>query len=710
MKKQLSKITLGLALFAATSGIAQDGKIQPCNTFAAMEEAFKANPGAEERYNALQEEAYKQYVEAEKNKGANKTSAAFQYTIPVVFHIMHMGGAENVSDATCAAALAQMNLDYAAASPDANTVAAPFQPLYINSDIKFMLARRDPNNNCTSGIVHHLDSRTTWSQSAVGTNYTGITWDPTKYLNIIIVKQIVPTGTVTGGGIIVGYTYKPGSWPSGALQDAIVYNYSFLTGLSNLRSLSHEAGHWLNLTHTFGNTNNPGVVCGDDGVTDTPWTKGNFSACPTILSVNVCTGGPTQNVENIMDYSSCPKNFTSGQTTVMRNALASATSGRSNLSTPANLTLTDVNGTNPCPPVAEFMSTTNYTVCSGGSLNFKDLSYNGTISSYAWSGDNGAVVANPTASITAISFPTPGVSSVTLTVTNGQGNSTKVKTVTVLNGNAFITGNYFESFENPGVPANWSVDNVGGGVTWDQTSVAAKHGSGSFFLDGTQSSFGQVDILTMPTIDVLNNPNSVFKFSYAYARQNSTHADKLVLQGSLDCGGSWVDVVSLNASTMASGSGGTTSSPYIPVSADWKEVDVTAYPYWFNFTNSPSATFRFVFTEDPMNGFGNRLFIDAADFQSPNGLNELAKSYKLNLFPNPSTGETNLKFNLNDAATVTVNVVDMLGKDVLPATINNYNAGEQIFAINKNSSLSKGIYFVNISINGAKMSKKLVIN
>ncbi len=710
MKKQLSKITLGVALFAATTGVAQEGKIQPCNTYAAMEEAFKANPGAEKRYNALQEEAYKQYVEAEKNKGANKTSAAFQYTIPVVFHILHQGGGENISDATCAAAIAQMNLDYAAMGPDVSTIAAPFQSLYINSDIKFMLAHRDPNNNCTNGIVHHLDSRTVWSQSAVGTNYTGITWDPTKYLNIIVVKQIVPTGTVTGGGIIVGYTYKPGTWPSGAIQDAIVYNYGFLNSMTNIRSLSHEAGHWLNLTHTFGNTNNPGVVCGDDGVSDTPWTKGNFSACPTSLSGNVCTGGPTQNVENIMDYSSCPKNFTSGQTTVMRNALASGTSGRSNLSTIGNLGATDVNGTLPCPPIAEFMSTTNYTVCSGGSLNFKDLSYNGTISSYAWSADNGGTPANPTNSTTAITFPTPGVSSVTLTVTNGQGSSTKVKTVTVLNGNAVITGNYFESFENPGVPANWSVDNVGGGVTWDQTSVAAKHGTGSFYLDGTQSSFGQVDILTMPIMDVVNNPNNLLKFSYAYAKQTATHADKLVLQGSLDCGGSWIDVVSLNASTMASGSGGTTSTPYVPVTAEWKEVDVTSYPYWFNFANSPSATFRFVFTEDPTNGFGNRLFIDAADFQGPNGLNELAKSYKLNLFPNPSTGETNLKFNLNDAATVAVNVVDMLGKDVLPATINNLNAGEQTVAINKNSTLSKGIYFVNISINGQKMSKKLVIN
>ncbi len=706
MKKQLSKIALGIALLSAVTGFSQEGKIQPCNTFAAMEEYFVSNPEARKSYEAQQEQLQKLVVA----QSANKSSAAFQYTIPVVFHILHLGGSENISDATCINAINQMNLDYAAAGPDVNTVAAPFQSLYINSDIKFMLAHKDPAGNCTSGIEHIYDARTNWSQSNVGTNYTGLTWDPTKYLNIFVVKQIIPTGTVTGGGIIVGYTYKPGTWGTGALQDAITYNYQFLTGMTNIRSLSHEAGHWLNLTHTFGNTNNPGVVCGDDGVSDTPWTKGNFSACPSSLTGNTCSGGPGSNVENIMDYSSCPKNFTQGQTAVMRAALASGVSGRNNLSTGANLIATDVDGAGICAPIANYISTTGYTVCSGGSLTMKDFSYNGVITTYAWSADNGAVIANPSASLTSITFPTQGVTTITLNVSNGQGSSSKVRTVTVLNGTPFITGNYYESFENPGVPINWSVINPQG-IGWDQTNIAAKDGSGSYFLDGTQSQFGQVDMLVMPIMDIVNNPSNLLTFSYAYARQTSTHNDKLVLQGSLDCGGTWIDVVNLSAATMASGSGGVTSTPYAPSSAsEWKDVDVTTYPYWFNFTNSPSALFRFVFTEDATNGMGNRLFLDALNFQNPNGLNELTRSYNLNIFPNPSNGEITVKFNLNDASTVKVNVVDVLGKNVLPVSTYNFGSGEQAISINKGSTLAKGIYFVNLNVNGAKLSKKLVIN
>lgn len=730
MKKQLSKIALGIALISAVTGFSQDGKIQPCATFEAMEEYFKANPDAHKKYLANQAAFQKQYEQNIANQSSNK-SAAFQYTIPVVFHILHMGGSENVSDATINAALASVNSDYAAAGSDFSTIFAPFQALYINSDIKFMLAKKDPSGNCTTGIIHRYDTRTNWDRNPPSSAFNpalfaGITWDATKYLNIIIVKDIV--AAPSQNGTVIGYTTLPGNLGAGASQDAIIYNYSFLTGL-NARSLSHEIGHWFNLTHTFGNTNNPGQVCGStaggDGVADTPDTKGNFSTCPA-SSTNTaftCTSpNPTnsanyyQNVENIMDYSSCPKNFTSGQTTRVRTAAASPVSGRNNLWSPANLIATDVNGTAPCAPIANFLpylnSTITYSVCSGGALTCKDFSYNGTITSYAWAADNGAIIASPNASITSISFPNQGATTVSLTATNTQGSNTITKQILVLNGTAAITTNYMESFEVPNiVPTDWNVINTNG-VTWEQTNIAAKHGTGSFYIDGTQSSFGQQDILVMPVMDVLNNPNDTLKFSYAYARQNSSHNDKLVLQGSLDCGGSWIDVVNLSAATMAAGSGGTTTTPLVPTPAQWKEVDVSQYPYWFNFTTSPSATFRFVFTEDPLNGLGNRIFLDAIKFQgaNPNGINELTKTYKLNLFPNPSNGEATIKFNLNDAAAVNISIVDVLGKSVLPDTERSFSAGEQSLSINKNGTLSKGIYFVNISINGAKMSKKLVIN
>jgi hypothetical protein len=724
MKTNLKHITLGIALFFALTGFSQTNKIQPCVTVDAMEEYFNLNPGAREKFQANQDIMQKEYLAYEKNQTANK-SAAVEYTIPVVFHILHLGGPENISDAAVIGALAQVNSDFAAAGSDFSSIFAPFQALYINSDMKFMLAKKDPSGNCTSGIIHHYDARTNWDRNPPSSAFnpalfSGITWPTTKYLNVIVVKNIV--AAPNQNGTVVGYTTLPGNLTNGAIQDAIIYNYSFLSGLA-ARNLSHEIGHWFNLTHTFGNTNNPGLVCGSsaggDGVSDTPDTKGNFSTCPA-SSTNTaftCTSpNPTntanyyQNVQNFMDYSSCPRNFTTGQTNKMRTAAQSATSSRNNLWSVGNLTFTGVNSTAICAPIAQFLSTTGYSVCSGGSLLMKDFSYNAAITNYSWTADNSAVIASPTASNTSILFPTPGVTSVTLTVSNGSGSSSIVKSVTVLNGSAAITGPYFESFESPGVPANWQVINPNN-VAWAQTNIAAKDGNGSFYLDGSQSASGDEDFLVMPMMDVLNNPNDSLKFSYAYARNSATQADKLVIETSVDCGGSWQYFTQYSAATMQAGSGGVTGVPFVPTLAQWKQVNVTEHPNWFNITGSQSVLFRFVFTEDPAAGNGNRMFIDAVNFEGiVSGINELTKSYKLNLYPNPSNSEANLKFNLNDAANVTVNVIDILGNNVLPAINTTFSAGEQVVSINKNGTLSKGIYFVNLSINGAKMSKKLVIN
>jgi PKD repeat protein len=717
MNKQLS-FTLGLALFVALSGFSQEGKVQPCNTYAAMEEHFVADPQARKAYEANQKLLESQLENFNQNQTAK--SAAPVYTIPVVFHILHQGGGENISDAQCMAALDQVNKDFAKLGSDINTIAQPFQNLYIDSEIRFKLAKKDPNGNCTSGIRHVYDSRTVWAQNNPGSNYSGITWNPTKYLNVIIVKQIVPTGTVTGGGIIVGYTYKPGSWSTGALQDAIVYNYNYLNGLQ-ARSLSHEIGHWLNLSHTFGNTNNPGVNCGDDGIADTPPTKGNFSQCPSSMSGNACAAASTtayaagqDNVHNIMDYSSCPKNFTGGQTNAMRNALTSMVSNRQNLWQTSNLIATDVDGLGNCAPIAEYFSSNGlYSLCAGGSLNFKDFSYNGSVTSYNWSADNGAFASSPNNAITDIVFPNLGLTTVTLTVSNSQGSSTKIRTVNVLDATPGITGPFVEGFEAWGTPGGWAVINNNiGSSTWEQSFSAAFDGGASFFINGSGAGGGQIDILESPIIDVQSVQDATFDFSISYAQKATNHIDNLKLQASKDCGTSWTDIVVLSSNQMQLNTGGVTAVSYTPASYEnWKKITASDYPNWSLFSNSQHVIFRFTFVEAAAGG-GNNLYLDAINLTgpvSPTGINKLSQSIKLGVYPNPTSGEATVRFSLNDPATVKVSVINMLGQEVLAPIESTYSAGERSIALNQDNLLPKGIYSVNISINGANISRKLIV-
>jgi hypothetical protein len=90
-------------------------------------------------------------------------------------------------------------------------------------------------------------------------------------------------------------------------------------------------------------------------------------------------------------------------------------------------------------------------------------------------------------------------------------------------------------------------------------------------------------------------------------------------------------------------------------------------------------------------------------------MNELSKRVSFNLFPNPSTGETTVKFRLDDASNISVQVVDVVGKQVLPNVQAEYNAGEHSISVNKNKTLRSGIYFVNLNVNGSKLTKKLII-
>lgn len=731
MKKNASTLVLLLS-FLPLAFMAQETKRIPCYTDEAMEQYFASNPEARTSYQKhLNEVNATQLILEQQQANAKSASSAPEYTVPVVFHILYDCENPNlgVTDNVCIAALNQVNSDFSRNGADTNLIFAPFKSLYINSDIKFMLAKKDPQGNCINGIVRHYDTKTIWSQGSANGNsaYWTYTWDPTKYLNIYVVTSIVPQGTVTGNGVIVGYTFRPGTWATGNTRDAIVYDGDYLSGsqsgIADARSLSHEIGHWLDLAHTFGSTNNPGVVCGSttggDGISDTPDTKGNFSNCPasSTNTAYTCTSpNPSnannyyQNVNNFMDYSSCSRNFTAGQTLRMRTTLGNTTNGRNNLSSLSNLAFTGVDGSGVCAPKADFASTNcAYTVCAGSSLSFKDLSFNGTVSSYAWSANNGGVVANASASITSIMFPNVGTSFVTLMVTNGQGSSSKSLSVTVVDGVSGIIGPYSESFEIPGIPTDWQVFNTDNdAVTWTQTELAAFDLFASFWLHNYNTSLNKTDILQMPTLDLLNNQGKILEFAYAYRQRASNQNDEFRVQASKDCGGTWTDIWYPNIASLANGSGGVSSDEFIPFPEEWKVYQLNSSPYWFNFTNSSSVIIRFVF-KSGSTGYANNMFIDAARFYDATGVNELSNQLRFNLRPNPSNGATNVNFNLNDAASIKISVMDIMGREVISPVNSNYAAGEHSVLINESNTLSNGVYFVNLYHNGAVISSKLII-
>ena len=717
MKKNLLGAIACLSMFATTS-IAQT--IIPCGTNQALEYCIKNIPG----YKA-QMEAKKAAIDADlqtkMQNMAAKTStlpASYTFTIPTVFHILHMNGSENISDASCIAALNQVNKDYARKGADTTQIDPLYEPLYVNSHIQLQLAKKDPYGNCTNGIVHHYNVNTNWEQndiynfeySTVGT----YNWNSSKYLNIYIVKNII-SGDPNQQGIIVGYTYKPGTAPNTG-ADAIVYRHDFLSGL-NARSLSHELGHWLGLGHTFGDGNSAGSICGNDDIADTPATSGFFSTCPlpyTALN-DSCDPGNRPNINNIMDYSGCPMMFTQGQTTKMRGICESSVANRKNLSDTANLILTGIlnNTTTVCGPIADFYANKIYS-CAGQSVTYNSTSYNSTaITNYTWTFDGGTPSTSNAASPIVL-YNNPGVYGATLTVSNANGTSTvsRADFVTVRWNSEINTFPHTESFEAGVLPDRWSVYNLDyNTISWQICNYGSQGTGKSMLLPNANGGYwyDNIDILETPQFNFNNTTNISVSFDYSYARRPGTTGEVFKFQYTTDCGGNWTDMPGTPSTTVMAASGGTMTAPYIPFTSN-KWVTKTYNPISIAaLNNKRDVKFRFYFNNDPMTGSAQNLYIDQFSISATVGLEEFANEIGLAIYPNPTNASSTIEFTSSSDSKVEISVYDVTGRKVEESSLNASAGVLTKHEVNKADNLTAGVYFVTLSMNNQKVTKKLII-
>ncbi len=349
------------------------------------------------------------------------------YNLPVIFHVIHNldNPAENVSQADIYSLLDEVNLDFSATNPDVGLAHFGFVP--VDADIQFCLAKYDEsgtplteygiNRVETTEDFYDPSTETNKMKSSTGGDTGTEPWDRDQYINIWICDITNGAGSGTAG-----YAYKPtvGSLPPASI-DGIVIDYNI--GTDN-DVLSHELGHFLGLSHTWGNSNTETDCTEDDGLADTPQTKGpSFNYAGSCSgSQQVCTGIETQ-YENFMDYSSCQLMFTTDQANLMAAVLGGS---RAPLTTSATCTPLF-----PVPPVAEFVADITITI-EGGSVNFTDLSTNWPIS-WAWTttpsagvtfiGGTSATSQDPT-----IQFTVAGFYDIALTATNAEGTDTETKT------------------------------------------------------------------------------------------------------------------------------------------------------------------------------------------------------------------------------------------------------------------------------------------
>src|SRR5262245_10747692 len=103
----------------------------PFRRYCATYSMTEADIGKSPEY-ARKRQEFDQFVKS-LNQGSNaKINATPQHTIPVVVHIIHTYGADNISDAQVNDALRIINADYQKRNADTTNIISKYQPLYAN--------------------------------------------------------------------------------------------------------------------------------------------------------------------------------------------------------------------------------------------------------------------------------------------------------------------------------------------------------------------------------------------------------------------------------------------------------------------------------------------------------------------------------------------------------------------------------------------------
>ncbi|OON69503.1 M43 family zinc metalloprotease [Hymenobacter sp. CRA2] len=666
---------------------------------------FARNPGLQQDY-----QDFLRRVRQMSPADQARIQAQPDVTVPVVVHIIHTGGVNNISDLQVADALRIINRDFNKENADTATIDPRFRPIAARPGFRFRLAQKDPNGNCTTGIT-----RTYSAQTAVGDNNVKnvIRWDVNRYLNIWVVDN------ANGAG---GYALLPCN--GGSLYDGIVIRNTQFAGIGRscgtnfcARSLTHELGHYFGLPHTWGGTNTPGEPgnCGlDDGIADTPNTVGALQNC----NLNEATCGPVANTENYMDYANCAKMFTLGQVAVMRASLTQ--SCRSTLVSATNLLATGTTDNYPlvpCAPVAAFQPSTT-TVCQGSSVTFTEYSYNGNLTgaTYQWSFPGGTP-ATSTARTVQVTYNTPGLYDVALTVSNaaGPGTTTRQQLIRVIGPSSAVSAPLRESFEDLNWASNatdpirsWRNETTSSGAEkWLRFTGAATEGTASLRLRNPNIPNGTTSTLYSPPINLTTNPGADYQvvFDRAYARRSATSGEVLQVSTSSDCGATWSVQGYYTAAQLASNASGQfVSGAFVPTAADWvtSTVDVPAAQQ-----GAQTLLLRFEATSNA----GNYLYLDNIRVRraSVNSARDMAR-HGISVAPNPLTAETAVQFSLDQAATAQVQVLDLLGRTVLSTPARSYAAGQQRIALGaEGKRLSPGLYVVQLTLGPQRYTSRVLV-
>ena len=720
LKQSILALALGFIAFSTQAQTAQR-----CGTDVAAKEFIEKHPELKMNIESLEQSLNSMDINSlPKNRAGN-------YIIPVVFHVIHNYGPENISEAQIKDAVRVLNEDYQKRNSDTNLIHPTFKPLIANVGFEFRLATIDPQGNCTNGIDRIASHRTYYGDETSKLN----PWSRNRYLNIWVVSTFEKAG-------LLAYALKPATAQFSPEGDGVIVWHRAVGGIGTAASatwgdetLTHEIGHCMNLDHLWGSTNDPKVKCGDDNVTDTPNTEGHdFCDSISLMTDTVCKGtsdntagsqGQLEMLQNYMEYSFCPNNaFTNGQKDRMINALTSSIAQRSELFTATTQALTGTldGQVADCNPEADFNATRRFSCSSGNNVNitFKDFSYKNTINDREWTFVDGTPAVS-TATNPVVSYTTKGWKSVTLKAST---NATKFGTLT-LSDYVYISDptdknntNTNNSFEDPNDYGRWPIFNYfNNPFTWKYYDAGnVPSGWRALMFNGfdsrpypqntTNTPFKDIDDIMTPSYDATGLATGFVSFKLASsttAGNISQINDSLILSYSTNCGATWTTLKNLVGSALINN--GSQTTPFYPsANTSWTTVSVPM--------TAAVANANVYFRLRHVGGlYSNNLFID--NFMVGNAPTAVEKVQEgqigVTLVPNPATNNAAVVINSPSSENTRIVVTDLVGKVIYTNTVSPIANQSTSFQLPTHVFNTKGIYMVTVSNESSKTTQKLIV-
>ena len=643
------------------------------------------------------------------------TRRATKYIIPVVFHVLHTNGPENISKEQILEQMRILNEDFSLTNANKENIRAPFKGLAADGQIEFRLAKIDPDGNCTDGIHRvytpaHIDAREEIKDTVKSWNYL-------SYLNVWTVSSIRPQNGAVG--TTLGYAYLPFS--TSAKRDGIVMRADAVgdyigTARFEGSTLTHEAGHYFGLQHTFQGecddddlqyAENTLGLCNDD----TPPVATSTTNGSCNVNSNSCKNDFPDNLdmwENYMDYSDghCQSMFTSCQVKYMQYLIESNSLPRKGLYTQSNLIKTGVllPETVSGKPVANFNASAT-TICVGEEVQFYDESCKQKVESRKWT-LNGSSTSSTNTANPIVTYASAGTYEVTLDVSNSSGSDSKTisKYINVRPNVAQIS--YIEepveddNYLNEG----WSTPEVNG-IKWKKTDVTAYTGNSCFVIPiKSNSTVGSKHHLDLPAIDlrVYKGINPKISFMVGYRRSSTTEFETMRILISTDCGQSFQQrkqIVGAGLSTS-----GALSSNFIPSAQnEWRRINYNLS----DFENDSNVIIRL----EVESAATNSVYVDDINVsQFYTGINQIDGDIRfLSVYPNPNNGKMSIELEGKRTEQTEINLIDLTGKKVSTLYVGETHKGLNTFEVENKENISSGIYYLQITVGGISKYEKISI-